>query len=135
MLHSENQIELCNYRLIKAKESLNAAKLLLDAQAYGDSANRSYYALFHATNALFALRDIGFKKHSGVIACFNKDYVKTGIIEVEYGKMLGDAFNLRTETDYRDFYIVAKEDVEIQYRNAVRFIERIEKFVLTEIDK
>lgn len=59
MPDSENTA-LAKYRLEKAKNSLNSAKLLLDDNYYADSANRSYYAIFHAINALFALSGKGF---------------------------------------------------------------------------
>ena len=38
---------LSQYRLSKAEECYIAAKCLLDDDLYTDSANRSYYAIFH----------------------------------------------------------------------------------------
>ena len=130
---SQEEIDLAKYRLEKARDCINAAKVLLDDEFYADSANRSYYAIFHAINALFALRGIGFKKHSGVLANFNSDYIKTGFIEVEYAKIAKEAFSIRTHSDYSDFYVVVKEEVVEQYDNAVRFLERIETYVRTQI--
>lgn len=87
-----DEAALAKYRLNKAEDCLSAAKLLLQDNLYADSANRSYYAIFHAINALFALRSIGFKKHAGVLANFNTDYIKTGIFEIEYAKIAKSAF-------------------------------------------
>ena len=132
MPESENT-ELAKYRLEKAKNSLNSAKLLLDDNYYADSANRSYYAFFHAINALFALSGKGFKKHSGVITNFGIDYIKTGLIEPEYGRIANYAFKVRTKSDYSDFYFVTKTDVEEQYVNAVKFVNKIETFITGSI--
>lgn len=125
----KDEIALANYRIEKAKDCLAASKLLLNDGLYADSANRSYYAIFHSINALFALRSIGFRKHSGVLSNFNLDYIKSGLIEMEYAKIAKEAFSIRTQSDYSDFYIVSKQEVIEQYDNAVRFVERIERFI------
>ena len=44
--------ELVKYRLQNADEKLSSAKLLLDADKYKDSINRSYYAMFSAVRAV-----------------------------------------------------------------------------------
>lgn len=131
----EDSIALANYRIEKAKESLKASKSLIDDEYYADSANRSYYAIFHAMNALFALAEKGFKKHSGVITNFGLDYVQTGKIEPEYGRIANYAFRIRTKTDYEDFYIVSKQEVIEQYENAFKFVDRVEKLIKEEIAK
>ena len=130
---NQDEIALAKYRIEKARDCIKASKVLLDDGFYADSANRSYYAIFHAMNALFALRGIGFKKHSGVLANFNSDYIKTELIEVEYAKIAKEAFSIRTQSDYSDFYIVAKEEVIEQYYNAVRFLNRIEEYIANEV--
>ena len=132
---SEDRIALANYRIEKSKACLKASKLLLDDELYSDSANRSYYAVFHAMNALNALDEKGFKKHSGVLSNFNLNYIKTGVFEKEYGIIANNAFDVRKDNDYADFYIVSKREVIEQYDNAVRFVDRIEKYILDEIAK
>lgn len=46
---------------------------------YDTAANRSYYAIFHAARVVLALDGQDYKKHSGVISNFQKNYIKTGI--------------------------------------------------------
>ncbi|MBE6819407.1 MAG: HEPN domain-containing protein [Ruminococcaceae bacterium] len=133
MLDKE-RIALAKYRIEKAKASLKVSKLAIDEGYYSDSANRSYYAVFYAINALFSLSGKSFKKHTGVITNFGLDYIQTGIIEPEYGHIANLAFRVRTKTDYSDFYVVSKEDVLKQYENAVKFVDRIEKYLLSQTD-
>ncbi len=128
-LPNNDEITLAKYRIEKAKDCLKASKLLLDDGLYADSANRSYYAIFHSMNALCALRSVGYKKHSGVLSDFNQNYVKTNLIEIEYSKIAKTAFSVRTKSDYSDFYVVSKQDVVEQYKNAVKFIDRIDRFI------
>ena len=130
---NQDEIALAKYRIEKAKDCLNASKLLLDDGLYADSANRSYYAIFHSMNALFALRGVGFKKHLGVLSNFNLDYIKSGLIEIEYAKIAKEAFSVRTQSDYSDFYIISKQEVAEQHGNAVKFVNRIEKFIESQI--
>lgn len=69
---------LMKYRIDNAREKLESAKLLLDARKYRDSIGRSYYAIFTAVRAVLANDKVDFSKHSGVIAYFQKEYIKTG---------------------------------------------------------
>jgi len=134
-LLKEENIALSNYRIEKAKACLKASKILLDDECYSDSANRSYYAIFHAMNALNALDDVGFKKHSGVMSNFNQKYIKTDIFEKEYGKIANSAFEIRKDNDYADFYVVSKKEVIEQHENAFKFVDRIEKHINNKIKK
>lgn len=123
------QVELMNYRLITAKEKLHSAKVLLDAGEYKDSIGRSYYAMFSGIRAVLALDKVDFSKHAGVIAYFQKEYIKTGKIEKEYSKYISNAFQIRNNCDYTDFFLVSKEDAVEQYERSTEFIHVIEKYL------
>lgn len=77
----DNREELKVYRLEMAKERLHSSKILLEAGSYKDSIGRSYYAMFTAVRALLAVEGQDFSKHAGVIAYFQKEYVKTRNIQ------------------------------------------------------
>ncbi len=121
---------LMKYRLDNAKEKLESAKLLLDAGKYRDSIGRSYYAIFTAVRAVLANDKVDFSKHSGVIAYFQKEYIKTGIFDVKYSKYLQNAFQIRNSCDYDDFFIASKQDAEEQYNRAAEFYEGIQNYLL-----
>lgn len=74
----DNRKELILYRLQTAKERLHSSQLLLREKSYKDSINRSYYAMFTSVRALLAMDGQDFSKHAGVIAYFQKEYIKTG---------------------------------------------------------
>ena len=126
---NENQIALSQYRLKKSRQCVIAAKNNLFDGDYENSANRSYYAIFHAIRALLALHSLDFKKHSAVIAKFRELYVKTGEFDVKFSRMVGEAFDLRTDCDYEDFYVVSKQEVEEQLKNATAFLEEMEHYI------
>lgn len=129
------QKELMEYRLKTAKEKLLSAKVLLEVGAFKDSIGRSYYAMFSSVRAILALDKIDYAKHAGVIAYFQKEYVKTGIIDKEYSKYISSAFQIRNNCDYADFFLVSKEDAQEQFEKASKFIVAIEEYLDARLSK
>ena len=117
------------YRLEMAKERLHASEILLKDGSYKDSIGRSYYAMFTSVRALLAMEGQDFSKHAGVIAYFQKELVKTGKFDKKYSKYISQAFQIRNNTDYADFFIVSMQDAKEQYDKAKEFLEVIEKYI------
>lgn len=120
---------LARYRLEKAEERYTAAKSLLKDDLFADSANRSYYAIFHAVRAILALDAVDFKKHSAVISYFQQHYIKTGIFPKDFSDKIRDAFSIRQDYDYEDFFTVSKQDVIEQLDHARLLIDSFKKYV------
>ena len=116
-------------RMEQAEQCLESAELLLEADDIKGAANRSYYGIFHAIRAVLALEGKDFAKHSGVISFFRQNYIKTGILDVSLSDIITDAFQVRTECDYNDYYIISKAEVEEQVQNAERFIKTISDYL------
>jgi uncharacterized protein (UPF0332 family) len=55
--------------------------------------------MFYAAIALLVSAGISRGKHSGVHSAFGQYFVKRGLIEPEYGRMLVNAFSLRVDSD------------------------------------
>ena len=128
-MYSQELIDLSLYRLEKAKKDLNDARKTVELEMYDTAANRSYYAIFHATRAVLALDGQDYKKHSGVISNFQKNYIKTKIFDKQMSNIIKNAFDIRTESDYEDFYIISKEDVKLQVAEAEIFVANIENYL------
>jgi uncharacterized protein (UPF0332 family) len=118
-------------RFQNAVRCLRASRLLLEAGDYKSAANRSYYAVFYAIRAVLALDGKDYKKHSAVLSAFRKEYIKTGMFNVEYSNIISGLFEIRTDSDYDDFYIISKEEIDEQVFNAEKFLNAVEEF-LTE---
>lgn len=123
---------LSDARFDHAKECLDAAKSLLASSNYKSAANRSYYAIFHAMRAVLAFDGIDMKHHSGIISEFRKLYIKTNIFDIKLSQIISVLFDIRTESDYDDFFIISKYEVQEQIENAEYFLTEIEKFLLTK---
>ena len=74
-------IDLSKYRFESAKEDLETARSRIKDGKFKASVNRSQYAIFHSLRAVTALAQYDSSKHSGVIAFFNRTYVKEKIFD------------------------------------------------------
>lgn len=131
-LLSEEKLSLSKTRLDIAKERIAYADEIMNLGDYKTVANRSYYAVFSAMRAVLALDGFDSKKHSGIIAEFRKNYLKTGILPKELSPMIDGLVEARQGSDYDDFYIISKEEVEEQLENSKKFILEVEKFLKTK---
>jgi len=89
----------------KAQKALASARLLLGAGDTDGATNRAYYAMFDAAIAAlsWASADTGQsapKTHSGLIASFGQNLVKTGRVPAEFGRALNRVQELRLAADY-----------------------------------
>ena len=125
----ETKRDLSQYRLEQAEQCLKSAKILLDSNDYKGAANRSYYCVFHCMRSILALEGLDFKKHSGLIAHFRKEYIKTGKLDAAMSDIITDVFQIRTESDYDDYYVISKSEVEEQIKNAEYFIQETKKYL------
>ena len=123
------QKEYAQYRIQRAKEDLDAARLLFEAQNYRIANNRAYYAIFHAMRAVLVFDNFDSSKHSGVIAEFRRRYIKEGIFPTEISKMIGSAFTIRNASDYDDMFITSKNDTKEQIDNAEYVYKAIEEYI------
>ena len=97
-------------------------------------ANRSYYAVFAAIRAVLALQGFDSKKHSGIIAEFRREYIKSGLLPKELS-IIEALVEIRQGSDYDDFYLISKEEVEEQLHNAEQFVRIVETYLLTQYSK
>lgn len=56
-------------------------------------------------------------------------FVKTGKISADLGKVFTDLFDKRHASDYDDFIIVTREDVEDLLPSASKLIEKIKELI------
>lgn len=120
---------LIQYRINNAQEKLESAEILLNAGKYKDSIGRSYYAIFSAVRAVLVLDHVDFSKHAGVIAFFQKEYIKTQKFDIKFSKYLQNAFQIRNVCDYDDFFIASKQDAELQIEHAKEFLDAVKSYL------
>lgn len=131
-LDNESRKAMIAYRLEKADAAMNDAIFLSEAGRYNLSANRLYYALYHAASALLLSMGITTKRHSGLIAQIHLNFVKTGLLSAEDGALFKVMFELRHESDYEDFIDVERADIEEYIPQVSALVEKLKTLVNTQ---
>ena len=68
--------DLATYRIKRALETLEDARVLAQSSRWNACVNRLYYACFYAVSALLLQKGLSSSKHTGVRSLFNQHYVK-----------------------------------------------------------
>lgn len=76
-----NKQEYITYRLNKAYEALDDAKLLAQNKRWNPAINRLYYSCFYAVSALLLKHNIEIRTHEGIRSQFGLKFIKTGQID------------------------------------------------------
>ena len=56
-------------------------------------------------------------------------YIKTGIFAIELSGFIKNAFEIRNDSDYQDFYVISRDDVAAQIANATTFLAAVEDYI------
>ncbi|MFA5782253.1 MAG: HEPN domain-containing protein [Bacteroidales bacterium] len=119
--------DLLKYRIERAYETLADARLLADGCRWNSCINRLYYASFYSVNALLLKNNFRTHTHNGCKSKFFLEFIKTGIIDKDYGKLYSDLFDWRQEGDYADFIAFDQVTVIPLLNQTENFIIEIEK--------
>jgi uncharacterized protein (UPF0332 family) len=105
------------------REELESCEQLIDSQDFDFSLSRAYYAMFYSAEALLLTKDLRFSKHSGVIACFGKEFIKEGVFSEQLYDYLIKGFRERQKGDYDVVSMPSRED-------ALEMVERARIFIV-----
>jgi uncharacterized protein (UPF0332 family) len=100
---SEPLEDLIQYRLERAQECLDDARLLADAESWNTCVNRLYYSCFYAVSAVLVRDELSSSRHTGIRSLFNRNYVRTGVVPRDLARLYNDLFERRQESDDADF--------------------------------
>ena len=64
-----------------------------------------------------------------MIAEFRRLYVKTVVFDGDMSKTISVLFDVRTESDYDDFFIISKEEVVQQVESAQHFLGKVNEYL------
>lgn len=113
--------------LLKAYESLKAAKINIDNELYSTAQNRIYYSIFYSIMALGYSKKFITSKHSQLLGWFNKEFIKEGIFDKELGQIYQRAYDKRTKSDYTFTYEIDTKEIKNDLANAKKFVKIIDK--------
>lgn len=103
--------DLINYRIERAKDTFDDAKILIEKEKWNSAINRLYYAAYYAVMALLLKSDLKPTTHSGAKSNFSEHFIKTELIAKKFGKIYSQLFTWRQKGDYDDFFSFSEEKV------------------------
>jgi uncharacterized protein (UPF0332 family) len=116
----------------KSDEALHDARLTSEQGRWNASANRLYYALFHAITALFVSDGIPLHSHNGMKIMFGKEYVLTGLATDEEGKLLSKMETMRERADYDATFTASEIIIKERINQVEKMIHHIKELIARE---
>lgn len=131
---NEETKDLVRYRLMRAEETLEDARILVNNNKLFSAVNRIYYAMFYAVGGLLLTKGLSASKHSGLLSLFNREFVNSGLIDKEWGRFYNEMFEFRQKADYKDLVKFVAEDVRLWLSKAEGFILAIRTLIQKSLD-
>ena len=82
--------------------------------------------------AVLALEQKDFKKHSAVIAEFNREFIHSGAFDHEFLTIINHASIIRNHSDYDDFYLCSSEETNELIADARRFLDAVSAYLIKQ---
>ncbi len=120
---------LMAYRISRAHEAIEEARILFDAGHLNAYVNRLYYACFYAISALLLTRNLSTSKHGYLRSLLHKEFVKTGSLPQEMGEHFDLLFNNRQKGDYADLVVFEADKVAGWLAQTRTFVSHIEGLI------
>ena len=120
---------LVAYRMSRATESIEEAKLLFDSGHINSYVNRLYYACFYAVSALLLTKNISTNKHGHLRSLLHREFVKTGLIPQEMGKHFDLLVDSRQVGAYADLVVFKANEVADWLAQTRTFVSHIEALI------
>ncbi len=131
MTEAEARKEIIKLWLEKAADSLESARLEINEGHTTFAVNRLYYSCFYAVTALLLKDGKQFSRHSAVKSEFTRSYIRSGELDVKWGKFYQRLFDARQEADYIPTMIFEKSEVSEHIEQASEFITLIRNLIIT----
>lgn len=108
-----------------SEENLRDARSLFSSGSYRSAISRAYYVFFDVAKAALLTKNIVPKSHGGTIAKFGELFVKSYLIQGDYGRAFNRALEIRMEADYEALREFGREETEELIQEAERFFNEV----------
>lgn len=98
--------------LEKSDKNMEQARQVAQMDYWDLVANRLYYSVFHAVNAMLMADGIKTGTHKGTSIQFGKHYVLTGKFSREDGMLYSKLQTMREKADYQNVFTLDKSEGE-----------------------
>lgn len=113
----------------RAREEVQAARVLAAAGFGAAAVSRSSYAVFYAAEAALLALGETRSKHSGVVSALGQIAIKQHELDAEAGSLLRSLLDRRSQADY-GIAAVPIEEAEIAAADAERAVDLIASWLV-----
>lgn len=128
-LSSEDRNAIIDYRIERAHQALKEAKYVAKGKFWNLAANRLYYAVFYACEALLLSIRVSTATHTGVSRMMNLHFVRTGKLSEEDKDLLSRLFRMRQTGDYDDLYDWTEAEIVNEFPLVENLISKITNLI------
>lgn len=125
----EDRQALIEYRKERAYLSLKEAEYVAGGNFWNLAANRLYYSAFYICIALLISEGLSATTHEGVSRMMNLHFIKTGKLNKEDGKLLGQLFRMRKTGDYDDLTDWTAEEIQPLFPKTRNLVDKIANLI------
>ena len=111
-----------NYRLSRAWDTFDDAKILASKGKWNPTINRLYYSAYYAVMALLLKSDLNPTTHNGAKSNFTEQFIKNQIIDKKFGKIYSQLFTWRQKGDYDDLF-------DLQEAQVMQYFQPVEELI------
>jgi len=132
---SENRARNATAELERAGECLEEVRTLRSrGHPYGAAASRAYYAVFHGARALLVSVGLEARSHRGVIALVGRQFVQTGRLSSDQGRILSRLQRDREDADYLMGALFTDLEAADAIANAEAVLDAVRRLVSAPVD-
>ncbi|MEA3558438.1 MAG: HEPN domain-containing protein [Candidatus Thermoplasmatota archaeon] len=118
-----------HFLIEKAYSRLEVARELFENDHFEESISRSYFAMVSAASAALQIKHLTTKTHRGLQMRFQEEFIRSGEIEEEMGRIFRFSEDMRNRADYQTFVNISREQADTVLEDAERFISNINALV------
>jgi uncharacterized protein (UPF0332 family) len=109
-----------------ASDKFTAAEVLNNQEFSEDAVSRVFYGLLFCARALLLTKSISSEGPDEIISALEKEFIKKGILDKEFGKLIKDARKLGEKADFSPTFTISDEKITTMLEGAEQFMEQVE---------
>lgn len=114
--------------IAKSRRSLVASQRHLAQGDHDFAVSRAYYAMFYIAEAMLLIRELSYSKHSGVLAGFHQEFIRSGEFPRDCYAAFQRAYEARNVADY-DYAIFPADRAKSVVEAAGYFLDQAEAYL------
>ena len=126
---AEDRLSMVEHHRIKAHHILEQGDEMMTLEHWDLAINRYYYACFHIVQSLFVSQGLSAHTHAGTSTLFGQHFVKTGLVDMAYGRFFATMVQLRQKADYNSVADITEQDARDIVDMTRSFVEKVESLI------